>query len=572
MNALSKAVNAVVFHGGCLIGRLFRADYERKARRGRATGERMLNKLLRRSRDTEYGRKYRFSEIRSVSDYRKMVPVSDYDDYRDYVRRTAENGEQGLMTGRRINYFATTSGTTRERKLIPQVMETYIPYFKCICVMLSDLLPILRERGVPAATAKGFVIIDTVGQANAERQKGKVDQGMVSSYSLNSVKYFLPLFTPFPAALLDGEGIGDPRYLKALYALRDADLKYASAVFSSSMLDMMTYILENWERLARDIETGTLSPDAPVSPKARRKLERALRPDPARAAELREIFSTPEKGPVMSRVWKQMSILVCIGGGDFTPFTEKLHTLFDPGVRHCHSLYSSSECTMGVALRLDDPSYLLLPDSGFFEFFPVEDGETKTDRILLPCELERGKYYEIVLTNLAGLYRYRLLDVVCVTDFIGETPCIQFAYRANNLTDICGIHLTGRHLADTVREAAQAVDTRVLDYSLYADIGAAAPHLELFLETERPLDGEERQAFLAHFEEALGVNCWDYGFYRENGQIGPAKLCPVRAGAFRRYRDMRISQGASANQIKALRLIDTPEKYRFITAEEDAEA
>lgn len=572
MSILGTAVNAVIFHGGCLIGRAFRANYERKARNGIITSAKLLNKLVRRNRDTEYGRKCGFAQVHSVADYQEKVPLSTYDDYRDYILRTADEGEQNLMTSRRINYFATTSGTTQERKLIPQVMDTYIPYFKCICIMLDDLRVNLRERGLPALTAKGFVLIDTVKHADGDKQKDKVDRGMVSAYSLNSVKYFLPLFTPFPAALLDGRGIEDPKYLKALFALRDPDLKYASAVFSSSLSDMMTFILEHSEELTHDIETGTISPKAPITQQAREKLERRLRPDPARAQELREIFATPEKGPVMSRVWKNMGILVSIGGGDFTPFTEKLHTFFSPEVRHCHSMYSSSECTMGVAIKLDEPSYMLLPDSGFFEFMPVEDGETKTDRVLLPSQLEVGRFYEIVVTNLAGLYRYRLLDVIRVTGFIGQTPCIQFAYRANNLTDICGIHLTGRHLADTVKEAAHAVDTRVLDYSLYAETAVSPPHLELFLETERPLSAEERALFRDRFDEALGRNSWDYGYYLEKGNIGPAVLRPVRSGAFRRYRDMRISAGASANQIKALRLIDTPEKLRFITAEEDSEA
>ena len=44
-------------------------------------------------------------------------------------------------------------------------------------------------------------------------------------------------------------------------------------------------------------------------------------------------------------------------------------------------------------------------------------------------KVERGQVYELVITNVSGLYRYRLGDVIKVTGFHEQAPNIQFLYR-----------------------------------------------------------------------------------------------------------------------------------------------
>ena len=74
---------------------------------------------------------------------------------------------------------------------------------------------------------------------------------------------------------------------------------------------------------------------------------------------------------------------------------------------------------------------MLLPWSGFYEFLPTEEeGETKPLRM---DQLEVGKEYELVVTNLSGFYRYRLGDVVRVTGYHHECPKLVVAYRKNQL-------------------------------------------------------------------------------------------------------------------------------------------
>ena len=57
-----------------------------------------LMKLISDNKDTEYGRKYHFDQIKSVEDFKRLVPLTTYDDYAPYIERMVEKGEKNLIT------------------------------------------------------------------------------------------------------------------------------------------------------------------------------------------------------------------------------------------------------------------------------------------------------------------------------------------------------------------------------------------------------------------------------------------------------------------------------------------
>ena len=44
----------------------------------------------------------------------------------------------------------------------------------------------------------------------------------------------------------------------------------------------------------------------------------------------------------------------------------------------------------------------------------------------------------MVVTNLSGLYRYRIGDVVIVNGFHGQSPVVSFSYRRHQVLNITG--------------------------------------------------------------------------------------------------------------------------------------
>ena len=567
--------NAVLLHGGSILGAAFRMDYMVKSHHGKRVSEKALMKVVKANRNTEYGKKYGFSEIGSVEDYQKAVPLSDYDDYREYINRMVKNGEKGLLTARKIGYFATTSGTVGETKLIPQILSSYFPFFKFICLMLNDLTTAMREAGVPGASARGLLTTEIHIKPLDEKRSGGLNQarvGAISSYAAGGMKLFLPLFTPFPKESFDGE-IRDLRYIKARYALQDPGLKWFGGPFMSALSDIMSYIETNREMLLHDIETGTIDASVDMSEEVRRKLESKLRPDPKRAGELREIFSQPSDAGIISRIWKNMCYIAAVGSCDFAPFTKKMRFWCDKKVHFGFTSYAASEALMGFAMHMEDPSYLLLLDGNFYEFMPIEEEcGVLPEQPLLLHELEVGKHYEIIITNRSGLYRYRIRDVVKIVGYEGETPYLEFAYRANRVTDLCGSHITDEFVSTAVGGVEKEMGFRIEDYSLYADAEHIPPRVVMFMEPERPVDAEQRLRMREIFEASLIKASRGYRIGREAENLSPCELYTVKKGTYMRYRQKRIAAGASENQLKSIRVIRPGKEYEFFLSAAEADA
>ena len=112
------------------------------ADRSMNTGWQLLKPLLEENKNTEYGRKYHFSDVNSIDDYKKMVPLSTFDDYENYVERM-KAGEKDILTSYELLTFCTTSGTSKKRiKYIPQTKKQHeiYPGTRRKALLSADLL------------------------------------------------------------------------------------------------------------------------------------------------------------------------------------------------------------------------------------------------------------------------------------------------------------------------------------------------------------------------------------------------------------------------------------------------
>src|SRR5438046_8488434 len=84
---------------------------------------RFLLELLRRNAATVFGRQYGFASIGTETDYRRRVPIRDYEGFRPYIHRMMQ-GESMVLTASQPVMFTLTSGTTAEPRLIPVTRES----------------------------------------------------------------------------------------------------------------------------------------------------------------------------------------------------------------------------------------------------------------------------------------------------------------------------------------------------------------------------------------------------------------------------------------------------------------
>jgi hypothetical protein len=75
------------------------------------------------AKDTAFGRDHHFADINSYEDFKKNVPVRDYEELRPYIERIV-HGEENVMWPGKPAYLAKTSGTTSGVKYIPISKES----------------------------------------------------------------------------------------------------------------------------------------------------------------------------------------------------------------------------------------------------------------------------------------------------------------------------------------------------------------------------------------------------------------------------------------------------------------
>src|SRR5262245_12744102 len=78
---------------------------ERAAADTRGAQEAVLARMMRKNRDTEYGREHGFAEVRNLIEYARRVPVVDYEDLRGRIDRITR-GETNVLTAENPILFA----------------------------------------------------------------------------------------------------------------------------------------------------------------------------------------------------------------------------------------------------------------------------------------------------------------------------------------------------------------------------------------------------------------------------------------------------------------------------------
>lgn len=519
---------------------------------------RLLLDLLHGSKDSEYGKKYHFDQIKSVDDYKKMVPVTVYDDYAPYIERMVKHGEQNVLTGRKVVHFAQSSGSVGVPKYIPVVKEVIDLYSEVGASRTFALAGrYLKEHKKPFPYHKSLNLVEVIER----KTECGIPKGAISSTALKHVRPTLKYLQTTPMELVFPTESVDQKYLKLLFALAYKDLAFLDGAFTTSLVDIMVYLTNNWQSLVEDIRTGTISSRVEMSDALRKNLEMQLKADPKRAGELEAEFEKGFDTPILPRIWPKLTWTGGIGTGTFAPYTQTLKKYTGEDMPHDNLLYAASESIFACCPGLNREDFLMIPQSGFYEFVPAEaDDCSKTYNI---DELEVGKDYEIIVTNLSGLYRYRIFDVIRVMGYYGKSPLIQFVYRKNQLVNLASEKTNTEALEAAITGFKEQTGVTVTDYSVYPDTSEEVGRYVFLLETGSDTPTEECGKYAQILDEELGKANPAYMFTRKEGELAPAKVMILEPQTNVLWRDLMIMKGTSPNQIKPVRVIDTPVKEKF---------
>lgn len=474
------------------------ALWDRALRDVEAAQTKQLRRIVEHAKNTTFGRRHGFADVKTWEQYAARVPVGDYDSHSPAFE-AMRTGDGGILVPEKIKYFGNSSGssTKGKPKFLP-ISERQVAFQRGSAA--DSLYRYLAWRGEDDFTG-GYTL--GLFPPTTMRREGPVF--ITTNPSLQSVK--MPAFTKVCQ-------IPEPE----IREIADYDLKLEK--IADRYLDHDVRAVAGttcWFSILFDKLLGA----------ARRR---------------------GRKADSVSDLWPNLRVL--LGGGvSADPY---LPVIRERMGRDDVVLVDTYNATEGGIYACSDhsgePGMLMIPDRGvFFEFVPVEDasdlgalgagaGGSWPRRVPL-WAVETGKLYAIHVTTVSGLYSYRLGDLV---RFTSTDPLrIEFAGRVSGCLSTTQELTTHVEIQAAVEHALARVPATTVDYGCGADVGVggtARSRYVLFVELAGAQGPFDREAFARAFDEGLQQQNRVYREHRKDdvGILAP-ELVVLPPGSVKRF-------------------------------------
>ena len=388
-----------------------------------------LSKLVSQAQRTSFGKDHHFEDIKTYDDFKKAVPVRDYEDLRPYLERMVAGEANVLWKGKPL-YLAKTSGTTSGVKYIPITNESVGYHFGSA---RDAVMSYIAETGKSEFLDKKLIFLS--GSPELEKKNG-IYFGRLSGISNHLV----------PAILR-----------------------------SNQLPSYETNCIDDWEtKLDRIIDETIEQPMALISgipPWVQMYFDRIV----------------ARTGKPIKDVFPEFSVFV-YGGVNFEPYRAKLFDSIGKQVDFIET-YPASEGFIAYQDSQTEEGLLLLLDSGiFYEFIPTEEFFQPNPRRLHLGEVELGKNYALVLNTNAGLWGYSIGDTV---KFVSLNPHrIVVTGRIKHFISAFGEHVIGEEVEKAMQYAVSCQpETQVIEFTVAPQVtplDGGLPYHEWLIEFATP--------------------------------------------------------------------------------------
>ena len=521
--------------------------FERAALNPEKTQLDFLKQLLHREKDTAFGKEHSFANIKTYEDYRKQVPIRDYEGFRPYVDRLTE-GEDAVLTRERPWMFATTSGTTDQPKLIP----VNNAWRKATTNLMA--LWLARSQQAHPGIFK-HKILTMVSPAIEGRASCGLPIGSVSGVTRRNMPWILKRSYCNPYAAMEILNY-DARYRVAIRMGYANQVSLMATPNPSTLLRLAETGAVHAEQIIRAIHDGSLGfdickEDSPHSEDQRRianELKTLIKPRPARARELQRLID--QHGLLRPKdVWPNLAMIGCWLGGSAGIQCEKLKEWYgevptrDIGFR-------ATEGTMTLPIADNTATGVPCLENGFYEFIPEDNIEQDNPSTLLAHELEQGKRYYILLTTAAGLYRYDINDIIEVQGEHLGCPMFAFARKGRDMASITGEKIHVNQVLIAAERASSNSGLRWTQIQMIPDVNSS--RYDLLVEpANSDSDPLSLQKFAAALDQELSQCNDEYRQKRMSHRLHQPRVFQMREGWYqRRWRADVVTRGKRDAQYK----------------------
>lgn len=431
-----------------------------------------LRKLIIEARQTQIAKRYKFSDILKAfkfrgddfyTQYRKQVPVYDYDKiYNEWWHLTKE-GQRDICRKGKVKYFALSSGTSG-------ATSKYIP-------ITRDMIKSIRKSSIRQILAlskydlptelftKGILML---GGSTNLRKNGTYFEGDLSGITTSQIPFWFQHF-----------------YKPGKRIAKTTDW--------SAKLDEITKKAPDWDI---GIIVGV----------------------PAWLQILMEKIVNYYKVNTIHDIWPNLQIFVH-GGVSFDPYKKGFERLLAKPLIYMET-YLASEGFIGFQASPNRRAMKLVLNNGiFYEFIPfidsnfTEDGDLRDNPVTLHIgEVEENKEYALLITTNAGTWRYLIGDVIKVTSV--EDSEIVITGRTKHFLSLCGEHLSLDNMNKAIEEVSEDLNIEVREFTVTGESHESMFAHKWYIGTDDSVNEEDLKVKL---DEKLKELNDDYKVERAHG-------------------------------------------------------
>jgi hypothetical protein len=381
---------------------------------------RVLKKLLRKARFTQFGQQYQFDEIllakHAGKKFQELVPVYNYNSiYKDWWYKTLEGASDICWPGK-IKYYALSSGTS-------EAASKYIPVTNDLLrgnkmVMIKQLLSLRNYENIPISSAsRGWL---TLGGSTDLQENDGYFAGDLSGITVKkSPLWFQPFYKP-------GKKIAKEK---------------------------------DWNKKLQDI------------------VEKAPKWDigfivgvPAWVQMCMEMVIEKYKLNNIHEIWPNLDFFVH-GGVSFEPYKKGFEKLLGKPITYIET-YLASEGFLAYQDKQNSRGMKLVSSQHiFFEFIPFDEKHFDSDGNVLPNvqplmlhEIEEGKDYALLISTSAGAWRYLIGDTIKLID--KEENEIIITGRTKHFLSLVGEHLSVDNMNNAIQIAGEKLNISLPEFTV----------------------------------------------------------------------------------------------------------
>ena len=534
----------LLFAGGIQTVRLRLAS-----RRPRIASENTLRKILNISKNSDYGKEHHFREILSAPNshelfslYQHLVPANDFEALRPYVERH-KNGERNVLFPGRPVMYATTSGTTAKPKWVPMTHK----YLKDVYGTMSHVWVwnFVKHRKLALA---GHIFAIVGKECEGHAPDGTL-YGSVSGVLVRDIPRIIKRRYTAPASVMSIDDYTARNYTLMRLAIQHWDVTLWATANPSTIIELQRSVDEHLDTMIDDIERGTLSEEFEIAPEIREELRAYIRPNPKRAAELRQLRDEHHGRILPKDYWPKLQILSTWKCGNTKVYMEKYLDHFNFEQTFYQELgYIATECRFGFALD-DTLESVMFPHLHYYEFVAEEELESPNKHFLQLDELEQGKRYCAYVTTYSGLFRYNMNDLIEVGGKFEKTPTIHMVSKVNGIVSLTGEKLYEPQFIDAVRQAEEKIGLKTKFFVGFADVSQSVYHF--YFEFEDPETTQEAaESFGKTVDELLCQINIEYASKRASFRLHDPVTHRLIDNAYARFKAACLDEGMRDGQFK----------------------